>query len=489
VDRPVNLEKTDVRPLELLTEVMPYASGLPGEPVPLGYSRSVHARVALALILAATTPVGADGIAIVGGSPRAIGRAGTATASDDGGGALLVNPAAIARRDGTRVQLGVAFTDDSIEWDPDHADGPIARDQAGSNTLPLAAVIGSIGSWVIGAGVMTAGVTQRAFRDPNDVPRPEDLDAAFEYRYTGIAGSIRRDTLTIGVARRIGDALAVGVSVGASRLEMTETRRLWAGFAGISAVGDPKRDVELSFAGQDAFVPSATAGILIAPVDTPMELAASVAWTSRAEIEADVGANGTSGGPLVRLQDPSAQLSFRQPVSVRVGARYVGDWFAIELNGDLWFAPRSAAKASWAVDGVRIVDPSTVGVDLVGVPSRLSQRTHGAIRASLDVELIPGFLWATGGYAHTVGGTDRNRLSPTFGDLGGHTIALGIEGTAGGFTYTIGWSRTLSRDKRAPSELSLDNPFGAGDASVAAGSYDGTADQLGVLLDLELDAP
>jgi hypothetical protein len=37
--------------------------------------------------------------------------------------------------------------------------------------------------------------------------------------------------------------------------------------------------------------------------------------------------------------------------------------------------------------------------------------------------------------------------------------------------------------------FTLDNPFGAGDAVVGAGSYDATADQVGILLDLELDAP
>ena len=454
------------------------------------YSRAVHrACVPLALILAATTPSRAGGIAIVGGTPRAIGRAGTSTASDDGGGALLVNPAAIARREGTRFQLGVAFVDDAIEWDPDHEGAPLARDQAGSSTLPLAAVIGSIGPWVIGAAVMTAGVTERALRDPRDLPRPEDLDAAFEYRYSGIAGAIRRDTLTVGVARRLGDAVAIGASLGASRLQLSETRRLWAGFAGISPVGDPKRDVELSLSGHDAFVPSATAGILLAPIDTPMELAASVSWTARAEIDADITANGTTGGPIVRLTDPHASLAFRQPITVRAGARYLGDRFALELGGDLWFAPDSARKASWSVEGVRIVDPSTVGVELVGLPSRLSQRSHGAIRGALDVELIPGFLWATTGYAYTVGGTTQARLSPSFGDLGGHTVALGIEGTAGGITYTIGWSRTVSPEKRSDSVFTLDNPFGAGDATVAAGSYDATADQVGVLLDLELDAP
>jgi len=456
--------------------------------------------VPLALILAATTPSSAGGIAIVGGTPRAIGRAGTSTASDDGGGALLVNPAAIARREGTRFQLGVAFVDDAIEWDPDHEGAPLARDQAGSSTLPLAAVIGSIGPWVIGAAVMTAGVTERALRDPSDLPANR-LGANFEYRYTGVAGSIRRDTAVFGVARRIGDSVAVGVSASASRIALHETRRMWVGFEsaiGDRVLGDPVRDVDLTLDGADEFVPGVVAGILIAPVDTPMELAASVGWTARTQIDGGVFARGSLpeqpdtdmlSAPMVRLTSPHAALRIRQPITVRAGARYLGDRFALELGGDLWFAPDSARKASWSVDGVRIVDPSTVGVDLVGVPSRLSQRSHGAIRGALDVELIPGFLWATTGYAYTVGGTTQARLSPSFGDLGGHTVALGIEGTAGGITYTIGWSRTLSREKRADSVYTLDNPFGAGDATVAAGSYDATADQLGVLLDLELDAP
>ena len=43
---------------------------------------------------------------------------------------------------------------------------------------------------------------------------------------------------------------------------------------------------------------------------------------------------------------------------------------------------------------------------------RLSMRTHGAMRGAADVELIDGFLWATGGYAYQVAsvGETRRRL-------------------------------------------------------------------------------
>jgi hypothetical protein len=107
---------------------------------------------------------------------------------------------------------------------------------------------------------------------------------------------------------------------------------------------------------------------------------------------------------------------------------------------------------------------------------------HGAV----DVELLPGFLWATGGYAYSSRGTPVQRLSPSFGDLGGHTLGLGLETTAGGFTVTLGWSRTWSLSANTPSQLQLDNPFAAGDGPVLPGKYGGSFDQIGILVEAEL---
>src|SRR6185503_13441902 len=90
----------------------------------------------------------------------AAGRAGAGTVGDDGGGALLVNPAAMARRDGIRGQLGLALVDDEIAWEPEA--GPIARNQSPSSVVPMGAAIGSYGPWVFGLGAMTAGVSERS---------------------------------------------------------------------------------------------------------------------------------------------------------------------------------------------------------------------------------------------------------------------------------------------------------------------------------------
>jgi hypothetical protein len=222
-----------------------------------------------------------------------------------------------------------------------------------------------------------------------------------------------------------------------------------------------------------------------------MELGLSIGWVKRPIVRGTIGAVSVQNdmAPELVTSDAEAALIVRQPIAIHAGARYVGDRFTVEVGGDLWLASEKARKVAWELQGVRVIDNSQVATELDGVPSRYSLRSHGAIRVAGDVELISGFLWATAGYAFTIGGTTEARLSPTFGDLGGHTVALGIEGTAGGVTYTIGWSRTISKVRSRESELRLDNPFAAGDAFVSDGSYDASSDQVGVLLDLELDAP
>ncbi|HWO22110.1 MAG TPA: outer membrane protein transport protein [Kofleriaceae bacterium] len=428
----------------------------------------------------------AGGLVITAGSPRAIGRAGAGTVGDDGGGALLVNPAAMARRDGARGQLGAALVDDEISWEPEN--GPIARTQSPSSIVPTGAVIGSLGSWVIGVGVMTAAVSERSLTPPADFP-PGELGDRFEFRYAGIAGGLRRDTVTAGVARRIGDALAVGLAVSASRVAVSERRRMWAGFGGRDTIGSPTQDIEVAMSGRDAFVPGAALGVLIAPEDASLELGASVGWSHGVRVDADFVGFGVPDGPTVQRASPSASLELRQPWALRAGARYLSERFVFELGGDLWTVPASAEVATWQVRHVSVVDKSGLELPLRQVPSRISQRTHGAIRGALDVEIFSGFLWATAGYAYAVGGVSGSRQSPTFGDLGGHTVAFGLEATTGGFTVTAGWSRTWSSTIRPASELALDNPFQAGDQACPPGAYDGSIDQLGILIDAELEAP
>jgi hypothetical protein len=437
---------------------------------------------------------------VIGGRlPRTIGRAGVGTVSDDGAGALAGNPAGMARREGARIQLGLAFLDDEMYW-VESASSPAARDQSSSRLLPLLAIEGALGDFVVGAAIMTAARSERLLRSPTPLAIPPGFFGnSFQYRYAGLTGGFRRDTLMLGGSRRFGDTVAMGVSFGASRVEIAEGRRLWAGDVtrnglDLATFIDPAYDCELALDAIDNFVPSAVAGVLVAPADSRVELAASLGWSAPARASGEVTGVGTSPNTAVILSAPASRIEIEQPVTVRTGARWLGESWIAEVGADLWWFPRRAKDTEWFLDGVAVYDNTTLGAtrsaELRRLPSRLSSRTHGALRAAVDVELIGGFLWATGGYAFATAGTSGARQSPTFGDLGGHTMALGLEANAGAFTVTFGWARTWSVKSAEPvTSWRLDNPFGTGDGAIPAGTFDGSTDMLGISIDAELDEP
>ncbi len=453
---------------------------------------------AILTLLASVATAHAEAIVVGGRSARMIGRAGVGTASDDGAAALLINPAGLARRDGARIQLGLAFVDDEMYW-IDNASSPAARDQSSSRLMPLVAVEGAVGDFILGAGVMTTAHSERIFRAPIPLGIPPDsFGRSFQYRYAGLESGFRRDTVVAGVARRIGDTVAAGISFGASRASIAEGRRLWAGDAvrdGLDpAAPNPSYDVELVLDGTDSFVPSVTAGVLVAPADSRVELALSAAWSAPIVATGNVDGAGTSPATAVVLNNPGARIEVEQPLAVRSGARWLGEHVIVELGVDLFHVRRRAQHTDWQLDGVTIYDNTLLGASraaaLSSLPSRLSTRTHGVLRGALDVELIAGFLWATGGYAYATAGTSGTRQSPTFGDLGGHTVGVGLEANAGAFTVTLGWARAWSvRSPEPATAWRLDNPFGTGDGPIPNGTFDGSTDMLGVSIDVELAEP
>jgi len=456
----------------------------------------VRRSVLCALVVVAPARGHADGNAIVGGSPRAIGRAGAAVVGDDGGGALLINPAVMARRDTTRAELGGAAVEDTVEWQRDALGVPLSVARAGSRVAPFGAGIAALGDWVVGVGATTAAVVARSLPHPRDVPGDalDKLGQAYDYRYAGIAGSYRRDMVAIGAARRLGDSLALGVSLGGSRVAVIEQRRIWSSSTDRDATPDPdahtdQSDIDLKLSGTDPLVASGVLGVLYAPGDTPIEIGASLGWSRAVQLDGSVTAAGIAMGPAATTTAPHASLRLDQPLAVRGGGRYVGDRVVAELDGDLWIAPSGSDAAAWQLRGVHVADgaadPADPGADLTRVPSRISQRTHLAVRAAVDFAVVPGFLWITGGYAFATGATPAAQLSPSFGDLGGHTLGLGLEATAGSITVTLGWSRTWSPGTDAGSHLQVDGPFAGGSGPVPSGTYYGSNDQAGVLIEAE----
>jgi hypothetical protein len=453
-------------------------------------------RLCLAFVLLTSARAWAEAPVDGGRTTRSIGRAGVGTVSDDGGGALLVNPAAIARRDAARMQIGVVFIDDEMYW-LKSLSSPAARDQSSSRLLPMLAVEGAIGDWIVGASIGTTAHSERLLRRPGRIP-PGEYGNAFEYRYAGLGGSIRRDTIALGASRRVTDTVAIGLGLAASRVAVSELRRIWIGNDALQmrdptqVPGDPAHDAELGMSGA-GFAPTVTAGVLVAPEDSSIELGPSACGPGPARASGDVSGS-VMGQGRIDFGSTNARIEVEQPIALHTGARWLAERWSVEVGGDLWILPKRAGAPLWRFDDVHVVDTTIVGsprdVALAKLPSRLSTRTHGALRAALDLELMPGFLWATTGYAFTTAGTADARLSPTFGDLGGHTAAIGVEASVAGITITFGVARTWSVKEPQPvSRWRLDNPFGTGDAEVPDGTYDGSVDVIGLSIDAELWAP
>jgi hypothetical protein len=327
----------------------------------------------------------------------------------------------------------------------------------------------------------------RGFPVPASGQPASDVDMLFPGRYAGLAMSSRVRTLAGGASWRANDWLAIGAGVSASRVSLDETRRIWAGFAGRDTLGDASRDVTVRVSGDDAIVPGAAAGLLIAPVDTPVELGASIAWSARASIAGDVSATAASptAGPEVRGSG-RAETTMAQPLVIRTGARWLADRWIAEIGGALWLYPQDAA-IDWRLGGVTIVDDVTQKMaPLSAMSSQLVRRGHGAVRASLDVQVVPGLVWVNGAWSWASAATPTDRLSPAAGDLGGHTFAFGADLSAGSFTISLGLSRTFApaTDVRV-TRLVLDNPFAAGTQATGLGTHDEARDVIAITLEAE----
>lgn len=434
------------------------------------------------LVLLGTTIAHADPDTL----PRAVGRAGASTVGDDGAGAILTSPAALARRGSRRVELGTALVDDGIDHRPARDGAPIARGQGGPAVLPAGAAIAGFGPIVVGLGV-AFDRTGRDLATPDPGLSSDSVQQFFAYRYAGMRARYDRRTVGLGAAARVTDWLAIGATATLGFVRVEERRRLWAGFTSrLIDIGDPAYDVDVDLAGRDNAVPGAVFGAFVAPASYPIELAASIGWTNEIHIR---GAS-VAAFPQVPANlsvdfagDTRARLDLAADTTIRAGARYLADRWTIEAGFDAWL-PRDRAPPVWHVDGAVIRDVLTGRSDPLAMASRFAPVRRYAARAAVDVEVVPGFVWLTAGYAfHTAG--PRDRIAPTTADLGGHTAALGVEVAAGGFTATLGWSRTFTRARTVDATVfGLDDPFDPVVTTAGLGRYDTTRDVMALSIEV-----
>ena len=402
--------------------------------------------------------------------------------------ALAGNPAALARRTDHRVQVGATLTTDDVRVQPASVGGnTFASAQSGESpsAAPFMAVEAGTGPLVLGAAVINDGAFDRVMPAPISTTPDSSNDANYLYRYAGLASHYRRRTVAVGAAVRAADWLAMGATLTLATVHMEERRSIWAGFSSRQTIGDPARDVDATMSGDDGLVPGAVFGAMIAPPSLPLEFAASVSFRNRAHLDGSVTAAVDAAQLTLAQSGSRADLELAAPTIVRLGARYLADRWTAEVGVDGWIYDTTAAP-SWSIGNVLVIDAvNSTSAPLASITSRDAPRNRLAARGAVDVEIIHGLLWLTAGYAYTSPGTSDSTASPTFAQLGGHTIAAGIEASAAGITATLGWSHQWSGTLTQPSPaLGLDNPYGTGDAATGAGSYSTSTDRVGLSIDV-----
>jgi hypothetical protein len=344
------------------------------------------------------------------------------------------------------------------------------------------------GTWVLGAlyngGRSTVALPEPAFGQPAD-----DVATLFPHRYAATAWEKSWRRLAFGGALRVGESIGIGASASIAEIELRETRRVWAGFAGRDTLLSAEQDLALELTGKDSYSPGASLGVLIAPPEIPLEFAIAGEFRRGARLRRGPAAlqeTSPNAFPSATNDRASSSLRLSSQYDLRAGVRYLGDRIFVEVGAELYLV-RSDPQRMWSVRGIEVVDQSSLVAPVDEVPALISRRSHMAARAALDYEAVPGFLWLTGGYAFTSPSTSESRRSPAYARLGGHTLAAGLETAYESFTISLGYARRLERSREVADESSameVFNPFDAGTASANSGRYQHSSDQLGFAVEM-----
>jgi hypothetical protein len=424
--------------------------------------------------------------------PRAVGRAGTTTVSGDSGMTLLTNPGGMVRRSGARLLLSASLgaVDTTYEAAGSTLSPVIVNRSANAATPMIAYHQGNEeGTWVLGALFIVRN-SEISMPTPSFGQPKDDVARLFPHRYGGTQWQRESRRLGVGGAIRIGESIGLGASASLGQVRLSESRRLWGGFAGRDELLDSDLDLALTLTGQDSYNPGASLGALVAPPEIPLEFALAAEFRRGQEFRSGplaLEATSINNAPQPLLSVARGSLRLASNYDLRTGIRYLGERVFVEVGAELGYV-RSDKARSWSIEGVEVADRiSGLRREVTHVGALVSQRTRMAFRGAVDYEALPGFLWVTGGYAYQSPGSSRSRHNPGFARLGGHTVAIGLESAFEDFLITLGYARHIERSRSVTagtSGIDVVNPFDSGPAPANAGRYRQSSDQLGFAVEI-----
>jgi len=423
----------------------------------------------------------------------AVGRAG-AVLLDDDAGAVLRNPAALARRSSLRVDLGASFSGRSLTYatsEPFAKPAPDVTDASPVGVAPWGGAAVGLGEHVV-VGAAVLAPTSFEFSDPYPTraydAMADDRQTAAG-RYAGARLSLQRWAGGAAVAVRVLPWAALGASALAVHTEVESTRVLWAGSGGARLADlSPAFDVAWR-PSADGWSPMAVAGLVAAPPDWPLELGASVAWRGSAHLEGASPAASSRGATpqnlaLASLGGAAATLDLDAETVVRAGARVIASRFSIEVDGEVVL--RGRATPVWRSDAVLSAGDGAV---LGAVPLGPTLDDSFAVRAAVDVQLAPGFLSVSAGYAYASSPQQGGGATPVFPFGASHTLSAGVEARVDAARLRAGVAHDFRvAAENAPGDAHVIAPFDGGAVIPAAAGRLGGGSTI-VALDLEIELP
>lgn len=462
--------------------------------------RRPSACLAALIAVCAARGAAADAPFAAPAGARDVAHAGGRVVSADDGAALLMNPAGLARRGEWRAQVGFVLADREASYATDELGpaAPAVHDRAAVTATPALSLQGGLGERVtIAAGFLAPVDLAHATASPGEyLPEKPDADD-YPSRYAGTRFRLSARGAGAGASVRALPWLAIGASVMAFRVELTEDRMIWGGTpsAGPLANLPPGNDMTFTVNAADGFVPAAALGVIVAPLDAPVELGASLFWSADAELDGPATLSDSRGDvdgvPFVRADvaaGAGARTTLAMPLVVRAGARFLTSRAALEVAAE--YRRHRADAPAWSVDGITLtattLEPAPSAA-LTTVPLGTAFTDSTTLGSALDVDFLDGSLTATVGYAWSRAAVPRTALSVLHPDLDGHTLSLGVELRVEGATATLGLARRegVARAVAAgESRVRVVHPLAEGDVAAAAGRYDGSATVVGFGVEL-----
>lgn len=364
--------------------------------------------VSVAVALVAAVPYAyADG--------ATTGRAGAGTASSEYG-AGQGNPAALARRSGSRIWLGTMAVRDAVQWQSEDPVLPRTTSLSSPRLAPNGGAVWAGATWLLAISAATTSSSEVQLPVPNSDATDATLLAQYPWRLQGISARWQRDEVAVAVTRRMSDAIAVGVALGVAHVALREQRHVATGtFEPISSL--------VSVRGQQWGAPSARFGMVVMPASLPFELGLAVWWNRGAELTGTLtSADGTGA---------AASWTLPQELGATASIRRVANRWTLELDGEITSANPGLRR--WLVPG---------GGPIRAIDSRLQRGLRGEVRLAGDYAVIPGLLWLTAGVGVRRGTSADQPVTPLFSDFSSVLVSAGAVVATDGVAVMFGGTST-----------------------------------------------